>query len=58
MERTRKGVSNTEVVLTEECIEHLADVVAKKVRNMTKPTREAQETAEDAIERRMRDLCE
>lgn len=47
-----------EVVLTEDCIERIAEVVAKAIRNTTKPTREAQATAEDAIERRMRDLCE
>ena len=47
-----------EVIVNDECIERIAEVVAKKLRNATKPTREAQETAEDAIERRMRDLCE
>ena len=48
----------TEVMLTDECIDRIANAVAKAIRNTTKPTREAQETAEDAIERRMRDLCE
>ena len=46
------------VTLTEECIERIANTVAKKLRNATQPTRETRETAADAIERRMRDLCE
>lgn len=48
----------TEVVLTDDCIERIADVVAKKIRNATKPTREASETVSDTVERRLRDLCE
>ena len=48
----------TEVVLTDDCIERIADVVAKKIRNATKPTVEAQETMEATVERRLRDLCE
>jgi len=47
-----------EVVLTEDCIDRIADVVAKRIRNLTKPTIEAQETVADTVERRLRDLCE
>ena len=48
----------TEVVLTEDCIDRIADVVAKRIRNLTKPTIEAQKTVADTVERRLRDLCE
>ena len=44
--------------LTDECIDRIANAVAKKLREAAGVTRDTQTTAEDAIERRMRDLCE
>ena len=44
--------------LTEDCIEKIANAVAKKLRNASKPTLESQETVNDTVERRLRDLCE
>ena len=48
----------TEIELTDDCINKIADAVAKKLRNASKPKMEARETANDAIERRLKDLCE
>ena len=58
MTKRKEMMRMTEVVLSEDCIEKIADVVAKKIRNATKPTREAKETMEATVERRLRDLCE